>query len=292
MRDITIFVAALGDEERSEFAGRVDWAALLVNIRITNATILAIGHSLTNATRYGADQDAVRRALEGWIAANMDALCRLVRREYGAIRGSGGTQARRYTAVGVLLTGISEVSPAQAASLAASTGRSFRRSIDKDFADDESLQRLLTTLKVIALTEYARFPDLMTTSAAAGLISVLLDRHLPAVRANGGHPGAEPMVTAVYARRWNGSDVVVHLELVRGRAQADRVDLVGALLVDPRRDQVVGEDAAGGEELVVGLEGLEHRVERARHLLDVAPLLRRAGRTGPCRSGPAARSCS
>ena len=33
-------------------------------------------------------------------------------------------------------------------------------------------------------------------------------------------------------------DVVVELELVRVRAQPDRVDLVGALVVDPRLDQV------------------------------------------------------
>ena len=57
------------------------------------------------------------------------------------------------------------------------------------------------------------------------------------------------------------SDVVVHLELVGGRAEADRVDLVGSLPVDPGGDQVVGEDAAGREELVVGLQGVEDGVE-------------------------------
>jgi hypothetical protein len=36
---------------------------------------------------------------------------------------------------------------------------------------------------------------------------------------------------------------VVHLELVRGRAEADRVDFVGALPVDPGGLEVVGEDA-------------------------------------------------
>src|SRR6476469_9724815 len=38
-------------------------------------------------------------------------------------------------------------------------------------------------------------------------------------------------------------DVVVHVELVGMRAQADRVDLVGALVVDPRLDDVGREDA-------------------------------------------------
>src|SRR4051812_24361288 len=100
---------------------------------------------------------------------------------------------------------------------------------------------------------------------------------------NGGHVGWEPSMTAAsyvvprlcpgcaqdhFSMRAcrsghrAGSDVVVHLELVRCRPQADRVDLVGALPVDPGGDQVVGEDATGGEELVVGLERLEHGVER------------------------------
>ena len=50
------------------------------------------------------------------------------------------------------------------------------------------------------------------------------------------------------------SHVVVELELVRVRAQPDRVDLGGALVVDPRLDQVGREDVARGEVVVVGLE--------------------------------------
>ena len=41
----------------------------------------------------------------------------------------------------------------------------------------------------------------------------------------------------------SNSDVVVELELVRVGAQPDRVDLVGALVVDPGVDDVLSEDA-------------------------------------------------
>jgi hypothetical protein len=70
-------------------------------------------------------------------------------------------------------------------------------------------------------------------------------------------------------------DVVVQLELVRVRAQADRVDLVGALVVDPGLDEVLGEHAALEQVVVVGLERVEHLGQRARHLRDVGGLVRR-----------------
>ena len=54
-----------------------------------------------------------------------------------------------------------------------------------------------------------------------------------------------------------GSDVVVHLELVRVRTQTDRVHLVGPLVVDPCLDEIGGENSAGLEELVVLLESIE-----------------------------------
>src|ERR1700728_1504308 len=55
--------------------------------------------------------------------------------------------------------------------------------------------------------------------------------------------------------------VEVHLELVRGRAQPHRVDLLRPLVVDPGLDQVLGEHAALAEVSVVSLEVVEHRIE-------------------------------
>ena len=52
------------------------------------------------------------------------------------------------------------------------------------------------------------------------------------------------------------------------RAQPHGVDLVLPLVRDPGLDQVLREDPAGGEELVVGLERVERLGERARHLRD------------------------
>src|SRR5690606_15463684 len=46
------------------------------------------------------------------------------------------------------------------------------------------------------------------------------------------------------------SEVVVHFELVRVRAEADRVDVV-VLQADPRVQQVRGEDVTGKQELAV-----------------------------------------
>ena len=64
---------------------------------------------------------------------------------------------------------------------------------------------------------------------------------------------------AVHGNQWKGTepcvlDVVVQLELVRVGAELHGGDLLGALEVDPRVDQVGREDVASGEELVVGLE--------------------------------------
>jgi hypothetical protein len=151
---ITMFTAALGDEERAEFAGKVDWTALLGDIRVTNATIQAIGLTLLNAIRYSVDPDAARNTMVTWIAEKMPDLRHVVRREYATIHSSGGIRVRRYSAVAVLFSGISEVSVPHAVSLALSTRRSLRRSIDEKVADDESLQRLLDTLEAIAPGEY------------------------------------------------------------------------------------------------------------------------------------------
>ena len=62
------------------------------------------------------------------------------------------------------------------------------------------------------------------------------------------------------ARRGLFSDVVVELELVRVGPQLDGRDLLGPLEVDPGLDQVVGEDTAGRQVVVVGLERVETRL--------------------------------
>src|SRR5699024_5032147 len=55
--------------------------------------------------------------------------------------------------------------------------------------------------------------------------------------------------------------VVVHLELQRSRAQAGRHDLVIHLVADVGVDQVVGEHATLGEELIVILQGLQRALQ-------------------------------
>src|SRR3546814_6980252 len=60
------------------------------------------------------------------------------------------------------------------------------------------------------------------------------------------------------------SDVVVEGELVGVGAQAQGVDLAGALVRDPRLEQIVGEDVAGAQEVVVGLERVERGLQRDR----------------------------
>src|SRR5260370_5238208 len=73
---------------------------------------------------------------------------------------------------------------------------------------------------------------------------------------------------------YEGLDVVVELELVRVRAQPELVQLGGPLVVQPRLDEVVGEHAALGQERVVRLQVVEHRVERAGDLRDGGRLVR------------------
>src|SRR5699024_608774 len=55
-----------------------------------------------------------------------------------------------------------------------------------------------------------------------------------------------------------GSAVVVQLELVRVRPEVHRRDLLLPLVVDPVLNQVLGEDTALGEVLVVLLETVAH----------------------------------
>src|SRR4029453_3083879 len=69
------------------------------------------------------------------------------------------------------------------------------------------------------------------------------------------------------------SAVVVEGELSRMRAKPHDVDLVLALVVDPGADQLLAEDAAGEQELMVSLKRVERLGERARHLRDAAILV-------------------
>jgi hypothetical protein len=52
------------------------------------------------------------------------------------------------------------------------------------------------------------------------------------------------------------SDVVIHVELVRVRAQGDLLRFAVPLVVDPGVDDILGEDAALQQELVVRLQGI------------------------------------
>src|SRR5699024_9354847 len=67
--------------------------------------------------------------------------------------------------------------------------------------------------------------------------------------------------------------VVVHLELQRSRAQAGRHDLVIHLVADVGINQVVGEHATLGEELIVILQGLQRAFQGGRRLRDALRLL-------------------
>ena len=67
----------------------------------------------------------------------------------------------------------------------------------------------------------------------------------------------------------------VQLVLQRGRGQTSLVDFA-ALEVKPSLDQIVGEHVAGGQEVVVLFQGVQGRVEGARHLLDVGVLFGRS----------------
>src|ERR1044071_27852 len=82
------------------------------------------------------------------------------------------------------------------------------------------------------------------TSGRTWSTGPVADRWRVGTTRRGGHARQEPGMTAARQLVPEGLYVVVHGELVRGRAQADRVDLVGPLVVDPRRDEVGGEHAA------------------------------------------------
>ena len=66
----------------------------------------------------------------------------------------------------------------------------------------------------------------------------------------------------------------VQLVLQRGRSQAGLVDFA-TLDADPGFDQVVGEDVACGEEVMIFLKGIHGLCQGARNLLDACVLFRR-----------------
>ena len=59
------------------------------------------------------------------------------------------------------------------------------------------------------------------------------------------------------------------------RTQTDRIDLVLALVVDPRFDEVVGEHTAGLKERVVGFKCVERSFESCRNLRNLGEFFRR-----------------
>src|SRR5262245_513742 len=93
-------------------------------------------------------------------------------------------------------------------------------------------------------------------------------RSVGRVRTAGGYRG-EPR------RSPRLSNIEVEREFPRVRTQPHRVDLVLALVVDPRLDHVGREDVALEQPVVALLEVVEHDLERARELLDLLGLGRR-----------------
>src|ERR1700756_2664781 len=74
---------------------------------------------------------------------------------------------------------------------------------------------------------------------------------------------------------YSGLNIKVQGKFPRVRPQADGVDLVLPLVLDPALDEVAREDVALEEPVVALLEVVEHDVERAGQLLDLLRLGRR-----------------
>src|SRR6185503_13182063 len=68
--------------------------------------------------------------------------------------------------------------------------------------------------------------------------------------------------------------VVIQEELVRMRTQRHRIDVLGALVADPRIDQVLREYSPLGQEGVVGFQRRQRLLQAARRVLDVLALRR------------------
>src|ERR1700676_254975 len=70
------------------------------------------------------------------------------------------------------------------------------------------------------------------------------------------------------------SDVVIQRKLIRVRAQADRIDFLFALVPDPGADDVLGEDVALEQELLVLLQARQRLLQRTRRLGHLGQFLR------------------
>src|SRR5919106_242859 len=88
------------------------------------------------------------------------------------------------------------------------------------------------------------------------------------------------------ARALRDLHVVVQRELPRVGAQADGIDLLLALVLDPGLDQVLGEHVALEQELVVLLKGVEGVAERGGDGWGFRQLLRRQLEQGPVHRQP------
>ena len=75
--------------------------------------------------------------------------------------------------------------------------------------------------------------------------------------------GPRPLIGVGAAQVTIRSQVVVHLVLVGMRVGAHRGDLVGLLVLQPGVDEILGEDVALGEELVVLAQRVQGGLERA-----------------------------
>src|SRR6267143_2243760 len=67
-------------------------------------------------------------------------------------------------------------------------------------------------------------------------------------------------------------NVVVQEELIRMRPQRDRIDVLGALVADPRVDQVLRKYSPLGQEGVIGFERRQGLLQAPRRVLDVFAL--------------------
>src|SRR6516162_6444448 len=70
------------------------------------------------------------------------------------------------------------------------------------------------------------------------------------------------------------SNVEIQVELVWMRAEADGIDFLAALVVDPGADDVASEDLALHQELVVALQVVDRLLQAARRLRHLGQLLR------------------
>lgn len=118
--------------------------------------------------------------------------------------------------------------------------------------------RKLTLNKIYLQTTSDRMVNILTDMF--NILTIMTGRQAAHKKTR---PGVRGELRAL-RKRMSRLAVVVHVELVRMRAQADGVLLL-ALHLDPLGDDVLGEDVALEEELVVLLEVVAGLGEAARH---------------------------